>query len=122
MPTSRVSRGRKSQDIAATFLHPVFPEARGIAASLKGRDILETPGFSIEMKATKEFSPTAFLRQAAKSANGDVPFAIYRPRGYGPEKVDQWVAMTTLGTMREIIERIQQLEQQLSSLSDRSDS
>lgn len=114
MATNRVSRGRKSQELAAIFLHPVFPDAAGIAASLPGRDILNTPGYAIEMKATKEFNPTTFLKQAAKNAGTDVPFAIYRPKGYGPEKVDQWVTMTTLGTMRGIIERIQQLERELA--------
>lgn len=99
----------------------MFPNARGIAASLAGRDILETPGWAIEVKATKEFNPTTFLTQAEKNAGSDIPFAIYRPKGYGPEKVDKWVTMTTLGAMRGIIDRIQQLEARVAELSDRSD-
>lgn len=122
MANSRVQRGRASQQIAAEFLHPVFPLARGIAASLPGRDILETPGYAIEVKATKDFSPTAFMKQATKNSKGDWPFSIYRPRGYGPEKVELWVAMTTLGEMRGLIARIQELEARVAKLSDQSDS
>lgn len=121
MATHRVSRGRKSQEIAAEYLKPVFPDARGIAASLKGRDILETPGYAIEVKATKDFNPTTFMKQAVANSNGDWPFSIYRPRGYGPAKVDLWVAMTTLCEMRNLIDRIQELEARVSELSYRTD-
>lgn len=122
MTTHRVSRGRKSQEIAAEFLHPVFPDARGVAASLPGRDILETPGWAIEVKATKDFNPTAFMKQAMKNCGDDWAFSIYRPKGYGEAKVSEWVALTTLGEMRGLIARIQELEARVSELSDRTDS
>lgn len=120
MATHRVSRGRKSQEIAADFLRPAFPNARGIAASLPGRDILETPGWAIEVKATKEFNPTAFLKQAMANCDDDWAFAIYRPKGYGEAKVSEWVALTTLGEMRGLIVHIQELEARLAELSDRT--
>jgi len=115
-----VSRGRKSQQIAAEYLHTVFPEAEGIAASLPGRDILRTPGWAIEVKATKEFNPTAFMKQAMANCGDDWAFSIYRPKGYGEAKVGEWIALTTLGEMRGLIDRIQQLERQLAELQDRS--
>lgn len=120
MTTHRVSRGRKSQEIAAEFLHPVFPNARGIAASLKGRDILETPGWAIEVKATKDFNPTAFMKQAIANSGDDWAFSIYRPKGYGEAKVAEWIALTTLGEMRGLIDHIQELEARVAELSDRA--
>lgn len=120
MATNRVSRGRKSQEIAADFLRTVFPLARGVAASLPGRDILETPGWAIEVKATKEFNPTAFMKQAMANCGDDWAFSIYRPKGYGEAKISEWIALTTLGEMRGLIDRIQQLEQRVAELQDRS--
>jgi hypothetical protein len=120
LATARVSRGRKSQQIAAEFLHPVFPEAEGIAASLPGRDILKTPGWAIEVKATKEFNPTAFMKQALANCGDDWAFSIYRPKGYGEAKVSEWIALTTLGEMRGLIDRIQQLEARVAELPDRT--
>lgn len=118
MATNRVSRGRKSQEIAAEFLREVFPQARGIAASLPGRDILETPGWAIEVKATKDFNPTAFMRQAVANCGSDHAISIYRPKGYGEAKVSEWIALTTLAEMREIIGKIQWLEE-LAGFPDR---
>lgn len=107
MATGRVSRGRKSQDLAAEFLRPLFPMIRAVAASLKGKDLLETPGWSFEMKATEKFSPTAALKQAREAAaDGEIPVAIYRPRGYGPEKIDKWVVMMDFDQFRELLREI----------------
>lgn len=99
----------------------MFPNARGIAASLTGRDILETPGWAFEVKATKDFNPTAFMKQAMANSGSDWAFSIYRPKGYGEAKVDEWVALTTLGEMRKLIEHIKWLEG-LAGFPDRSDS
>jgi hypothetical protein len=122
LATGRVSRGRKSQQIAADFLRPVFPEAEGIAASLPGRDILKTPDWAIEVKATKDFNPTAFMKQAMANGGDDWAFSIYRPKGYGEAKVSEWIALTTLGEMRGLIDHIQRLEARVAKLSDRTDS
>lgn len=121
MATHRVSRGRKSQQIAADFLREQFPGAESIAASLPGRDVLNTEGWALEVKATKEFKPSEFMRQACKNSGDDFAFAIYRPNGYGPERVHLWTAMTTLGELRDLINYVQQLERIVSSLPDSPD-
>ncbi len=124
MATSRVRRGRKSQDIAADFLRPLFPDVRAVAASLKGKDLLETPGWAFEQKATKDFSPTEFLRQAEDCGKDEWPVALYRPRGYGEAKVALWVAMMSFGKLKDLITYIQYLElkvRELSDLQDRTD-
>lgn len=104
MATGRVSRGRKSQELAAEFLKELFPDIRAVAASLPGKDLLNTPGFSFEMKATEKFSPTAALKQAREAAGPhEYPVAIYRPRGYGPEKIGKWVVMMDFEQFRVLI-------------------
>lgn len=109
MATNRVSRGRKSQELAADYLRELFPEVRAVAASLKGRDLLGTPGFSIEMKATEKFSPTQDLKQARSNTDleTEYPVAIYRPRGYGPERIGRWVVLMDFDQFRELVREIQ---------------
>jgi len=67
-----------------------------VAAALKGRDIKKMLGLAPEAKATKKFDPTGALRQAEANANGDLPFAIYRPQGYGEAKLNKWVVLMDL--------------------------
>lgn len=122
LATSRVRRGRKSQDIAADFLREVFPDAKGIAASLKGKDVLNTPGWAFEIKATKEFKPTAFVDQAEGNAVMEWAAAVYRPPGYGEAKVEQWVAMMSFWQLKELIAHVQYLEARVAELSDRTGS
>jgi hypothetical protein len=117
-----VSRGRKSQQIAAEYLQDIFPEAVGIAASLQGRDILNTEDWAFEMKATKDFKPTEFLRQAEKNGDGDWSVALYRPRGYGPEKAGLWVGMMSFDTLKALISHVRQLEARVAELSNRTNS
>lgn len=119
MATHRVSRGRESQVFAATYLKPIFPEAEGIAASLPGKDILNTEDWVFELKATKDFKPTEFLRQA-ENYTSSWPVAVYRPHGYGEAKVGQWVAMMSFEKMRDLIAHVRDLEARVADLSDRS--
>lgn len=53
-------------------------------------------GLAPEVKATEGQDFTGALRQAAGNANGDLPFVVYRPRGYGPEKMGLWIVAMTL--------------------------
>jgi hypothetical protein len=100
MATARVSRGRKSQQIATDYLKPVFPDAASIAASLPGKDILNTPGWAFEVKARRGFSPAEWLKQAKKNAAADVPVVIMRPDGYGEAKVADWITFLSLEDFR----------------------
>jgi hypothetical protein len=84
--------------LLAKFLRQsLFPLAESRPASLPGTDILNTPGVAFEMKATEQAAIPAALRQArANAAYGELPVVVYRPRGYGPEKLPQWVAAVSL--------------------------
>ncbi len=99
MPTPRVSRGRKTQELVAEYFRKRgWPDARSSPASIPGRDILYMPGLAPEVKASndKNFSMTGSLKQARANAGDDLPFVIYRPRGFGPEKIGDWVVLIDL--------------------------
>ena len=104
MATSRVRRGRKSQDYAAAYLNRVFPDAVSIAASLSGKDILNTPGWSFEVKGRREFLPTQWSKQMTKNKLPDEYSAcIMRPDGYGEAKVGEWLVFMTFEEFRELV-------------------
>jgi len=65
-------------------------------ASEPGKDIMRMLGLAPEVKATAEENFTGALKQAKTNANGDLAYVIYRPKGYGPEKIGQWIVAMTL--------------------------
>lgn len=105
MATHRVSRGRDSQRIAADYLKLIFPDAASIAASLPGKDVLNTPGWSFEVKARRDFKPTEAAKQMAKRDDGDYHACIMRPDGYGEAKIGQWLVFMTFEEFRDLVER-----------------
>jgi hypothetical protein len=100
---SRKSRGRASEQIVADYLRTVFPHADRRPASLPGTDILNTPGWSVEVKARRGLDLTGWLRQAVKNSGAGVPVLVVRPDGYGPGRVDQWAAIVPLSIMRALM-------------------
>lgn len=114
---SRVSRGRKTQVIAADYLKPVFPEAESLAASLPGKDIKNTPDHSIEIKARREFKPTEWAKQmAARDRDDEWSWCVMRPDGYGEAKVGQWLAFMVFEDMRALIGHVQRLKERIEEL------
>lgn len=94
MANARVRRGRKTQDLIAErwVQMGLFPEAEAVPASLPGVDIRKTPGYSVEVKARKNFDPVAALRQATTNTMvGDIPVVIVRPNGLGPASMNRWI-------------------------------
>lgn len=61
------------------------------------------PGLAPEVKATAGQDFTGALRQAKANANGAIPFVIYRPKGYGPEKIGQWLVVFDLETATQLL-------------------
>ena len=109
--TARVSRGRKSQQIAADYLKPVFPDAASIAASLPGKDILGTPNWSFEVKARSAFNPLEWIRQARKAAKVDEYSAvIMRPNGLGEERVGEWLVFMTFADFVDLMDELQEVK------------
>lgn len=102
---SRKQRGRQSEALVAEYLHPVFPYAERVPASLPGKDVLHTPGWAIEVKARRGLDLPGWLKQASARADVglEIPVLVVRPDGFGPERIDQWAAVLTLEQVREII-------------------
>lgn len=103
-----MSRGRESQVFAATYLKKIFPDAASVAASLPGKDVLNTPGWSFEIKARREFLPTQWSKQMTKNELPDEYSAcIMRPDGYGEAKIGEWLAFMTFKEFRDLIKELQ---------------
>ena len=107
-PGHRKARGMQTQRIAAERLRPWFPYATPRGAGEAGTDLLHTPGFAIEIKATSRDPLQAALRQAAaNAAPGELPVVLWRPNGLGPERAGEWVAALTLDTLTRVIGLLQ---------------
>lgn len=52
-------------------------------------------GLSPEVKA-KPGDVTGALNQAVKNRGDGVPFVVWRPNGYGPERIAKWPVILTL--------------------------
>lgn len=94
---ARIARGRKTQEIAAQFYRDNGqPDARAVAASLPGKDILNVMLTAPEVKTARDFDMLKAMRQAKRNAEeGELPYVIYRPDGYGPERVAEWPVIMT---------------------------
>lgn len=64
--------------------------ATDAGAGRSGRDILNVLGLAIEVKARRDYSPLAWLRQATSTADGDLPLVVHRPDGMGPASIADW--------------------------------
>jgi len=126
LANSRVSRGRKTEQIVADFLSNPgpFPSAERRPASLPGSDIINTPGYSIEVKARRAFNPKAWVKQADDAAEKysaehpdeeypPLPVVIMRPDGMGETTVMQWPVFMMLNDWVWMVERIKHLETEL---------
>jgi hypothetical protein len=82
----------------------IYPFATDAGAGRPGRDILGTPGVSIEVKARADFNPVAALRQAQlNTIDNETPIVVVRMNGQGPAHINEWVAFTTWKDMKEFI-------------------
>lgn len=89
---SRVARGRATaQFVAGWFREHGWPFAQAKTGADTGQDIDNMPGLSPEVKATSDGPLLAALRQAVGNAGGAVPLVVWRPNGYGPESIREWV-------------------------------
>lgn len=58
-----------------------------------------------EVKATAAGDLTGALRQAeANAETSDLPFVVWRPNGYGPERIDQWVVAVRLSDFTHLLQ------------------
>lgn len=102
---SRKARGMRTQALVAEWFQTRgYPYATDAGAGRPGRDVLNTPGLSIEVKARTGFNPQAWLRQAEGAAKGaELPVAIFRPNGMGEASIGKWGCLLTLQEFTDLI-------------------
>lgn len=103
MSRSRVSRGRATQRIvAAWFATHGWPFAYSKGAGESGIDVENMAGLSPEVKATPG-DVTGALLQAVRNRGGGVPFVVWRPNGYGPERLASWPVIVRLDDFTDLL-------------------
>ena len=107
---SRKARGMKAQVHAADFLRAIFPWVNTVSGAASGRDLRNTPGLAVEVKARRDFEPLAWLKQSKKNSDADeMPIVIWQPDGYGPATMKDWPVMARLGDFRRMQAELQML-------------
>lgn len=108
---SRKARGMKAQVHAAAFLRPIFPWVTTVSGAASGRDLKNTPGLAVEVKARRDFDPLAWLRQSKRNSDEDeMPIVIWQPDGYGEKTLKGWPFMGHLGDFRRMWSEFQMLQ------------
>jgi hypothetical protein len=93
--TSRKRRGAASERHVAAYLRDHgWPHATAVGAGRGGADILHTNPAAIEVKSRYGLDLVAWLRQARRNANGQVPVLIVRNNGQGEASIDDWSFVT----------------------------
>lgn len=88
----------RTQLLVAEYWKPLYPMAQSTGAGRTGKDVLNTPGLWLEVKARSKFEPVSALKQA-KEADlfNEIPMFVYRPNGVGETRVGEWLV-----TMRQV--------------------
>lgn len=101
---SRKHRGYRSQKVVAEwFAKNGWPFAESTGAGRSGVDVTGMPGLSCEVKARREFSPLAWLRQARADARSGLPFVVFRCDGQGETTVGEWGVLLDLATFTALL-------------------
>ena len=102
---SRKHRGYRSQKVLALYLaENGFPFAESTGAGRSGSDITGCVGIDWEVKARTGFNPAAVIAQMKERNNGkDIQLAVLRLNGQGEKSVGDWVALTRLETLVELL-------------------
>jgi hypothetical protein len=102
--TTRKSRAADTQALAADwFRQRGFPYCTDAGSGRTGRDLLNLIGLACEIKARADFNPLAYVRQAAANADGDLPFALLRCNGQGPQSIADWPVVLRLEDFTSLI-------------------
>lgn len=99
MPSQhRKHRGYRSQKVLAIYLSQNgFPYAESTGAGRSGTDVTGTVGIDWEVKARKDFSPSAVIKQLKERSNGkDLQVAVLRLNGQGEASIGEWVTILRL--------------------------
>ena len=101
---SRRRRGMRTQKVVAEwFAQHGWPFAESTGASRQGADVTGTPDIAVEVKARRDLSPMAWVRQAEAGADGRVPFVVFRPDGMGETTVHEWPCLIRLDQLTTLL-------------------
>ena len=105
MTASNKARTRRGQDtqnaVAAWFRSKYWPFAESTGSGRSGSDITGMPGLACEVKARRDFSPLAWIRQA--STEDGLPFVVHRPDGIGTASICMWPVTLPLDVFTELL-------------------
>lgn len=100
--TYRRRRGAATQRlVAAAWRGDGWPYAEDAGAGRNGKDLLGTPGLAVEIKGRRDFSPLAWMKQAA--CEDGLPIVVMRPDGAGPATVDDWPTFLRHADLRRLL-------------------
>lgn len=103
MSQHRKARGMKTQALVAELMQKRgWPFAESAGAGRPGSDVTGTPDVAVEVKARSDLNPLAWVKQAEKSADGRLPFAVFRPNGMG-EHPETFLAMIRFGDLLDLL-------------------
>ena len=106
---SRKHRGYKTQRLVADYLRIRFPHCKAVGAGESGADILDTPGYAIEVKARSRLDIPGGLKQARQNAGeADIPVLIVRLNGQGEKSVGKFAVIMELENFRGIIDGVEE--------------
>lgn len=102
---SRKRRGAETQTaVARWFASNGWPYAESTGAGRTGSDITGMPGLAVEVKARRDFTPLAWLRQAIGGATArDLPCVVFRPDGMGPASIAEWPVLIRLDDFTQLL-------------------
>lgn len=108
MSQHRKHRGYASQRIVADRLRDAgFLYAEPVGAGRPGSDVTGIVGVDLEVKARRGLDLPGTLRQQAERLKpGDLGFAVIRPDGYGPARIDEWPVAMTFGQFVGLLEEL----------------
>jgi hypothetical protein len=102
----RKERGRQTEKaVARWFAAHGWPYAEPVGAGRPGADVTGVPGLHVEVKARRDFSPLAWMRQAVKTRGSSLPFVVVRPDGMGEQVTGDWPVVIGLADLTELLRK-----------------
>lgn len=99
------AKGKRAAAWVVAYLRTWYPSAeKPGSSSLRGRDVLGTPGLAVEIKTSAEWRPHAWVRQAAGyAASGELALLVYLPPGCGERGIGDAMAIVPMRVMMPLL-------------------
>jgi hypothetical protein len=99
------ARGKRAAHWVAAYLRRWYPSAETPgSSSMRGRDVLGTPGLAVEVKTSAEWRPHKWVAQAAGyAAPGELALLVYLPPGCGERSVGEALAIMPVSAVMPLL-------------------